>query len=177
MGGNRVCLRWLLPLRHLSMYYDNNYYSIPSLILKELLRKARQAARHRPIHPPLPPPTAPARSWRPPPTMEPGCGGPPGSLPTATFPHTHDSDGSGQEAQGKGCFQAVSLGEWKETENISSGCTGGRQGLAVTGLDGCSSSRPRFKFSRGNAACDSEKVSRFGTRRIICAKHILSLLF
>lgn len=159
MGGNYVWLRCMLLLWHLCIYY-NNYNSTLSLTLKVVLRKSGGAARLRRISPrpptrtrPVPTPHADRRSWDPLWTMEQGVWDPWGSPRTPTLTHTIPT-GRDRKRGSKGRFQAVSLGEWKETENFLGLYLG--QGLDIITLSDCSSSRPHFKFPIGNVARNYE---------------------
>ena len=160
MDGNCVWLRCILLLWHLSIYYHNNYNSIPSLTLKVLLRKACRAVRYRLICPP--PPTLPTsrkiQELETLQTMQQRVWTASGSPNTPTLAQTHNSNGSGQEAQGQRLFPSCILrrmkGNWKYFLGLYSG-----QGLGIISISGRSSSRPHFKFPRGNITSNYKNVS------------------
>lgn len=145
-----------------------------------LLSKARQAARHRLVS--LPTHTHPhhnprrrSKELETAPATSKVCGTP--RAPFATPPSfQHSSDRSRQEVRGQRLFPSCILRRMEGNGKYFLGLYLG-PGLGILSIDGCSSSRPRFKFSIGNAANNYEKFSQCGIHRIVCVKQILSLLF
>ena len=150
----------MLLLWHLNIYYHNNCNSIPSLTLKVLLRKARRAARGRLIHPP--PSTLPTgntvqelQSLQ---TMQQGVQTASGPPNTPTLTQTHNSNRVGQEAPGPKAVSKLYPSKNERKLKIFPTVVLG-QGLGIISIRGCSSSRPHFKFSRGNVESNYENRS------------------
>ena len=150
----------MLLLWHLSIYYQNSYNSTPSLTLKVLLRKVRQAARGRLIHPP--PPRLPTRKHS------------PGAAKSANnaarcadrlgpTEHSHPHSNTQLQPVGTGSSGPKAVSKLYPSKNERKLKIFPRvvlgQGLGIICIRGCSSSRPHFKFSRGNVESNYENGS------------------